>query len=254
VVIMHRTAAITLSLLASAGLLYATASPAAACSCAYITDPAAVRSQLEDWDGLVVEGQLAPPRSDSAENMRFLAEVIYWGDAPAEIVLEQTWAPPFHENSGSYENIGADCSYFLTGEAGDRYVLYLLPSERDPAAFATAACGSIPLAYVEEGDPAMANPHAFMYDALVEATGGGTALGAVPPDAAEDEPDHTDAVSVIEDRIEITEGGEESEPKQPESEEHDKDTPWAVVLPLSFAIPLAVLFLPALLRRRTPGH
>ena len=33
----------------------------------------------------------------------------------------------------------------------------------------------------------------------------------------------------------------------------DESTPWAVVLPLAFAIPLAVLFVPAFLRRRA-GH
>jgi hypothetical protein len=41
---------------------------------------------------------------------------------------------------------------------------------------------------------------------------------------------------------------------QEESAEHDKDTPWAVVLPLAFGIPLAVLLIPAYLRRRSAGQ
>jgi len=40
------------------------------------------------------------------------------------------------------------------------------------------------------------------------------------------------------------------DPESPE-EEHTEDTPWAVILPIAFAIPLAVLIVPALLRR---GH
>jgi len=39
----------------------------------------------------------------------------------------------------------------------------------------------------------------------------------------------------------------------PPEQEYTEDTPWAVVLPLAFAIPLAVLVVPALLRRRG-GH
>ncbi len=42
------------------------------------------------------------------------------------------------------------------------------------------------------------------------------------------------------------------EPEAPE-EEHTESTPWAIILPLAFAIPLAVLVVPAILRRRG-GH
>ncbi len=35
--------------------------------------------------------------------------------------------------------------------------------------------------------------------------------------------------------------------------EHTESTPWAIILPIAFAIPLAVLVVPALLRRRV-GH
>jgi hypothetical protein len=41
---------------------------------------------------------------------------------------------------------------------------------------------------------------------------------------------------------------------QDEAGDHEKDTPWAVVLPIAFAIPLATLLVPAFLRKRTAGH
>lgn len=43
-------------------------------------------------------------------------------------------------------------------------------------------------------------------------------------------------------------------PPQEEPAEQTKDTPWAVILPLAFAIPLAVLVVPAFLHRRGGGH
>ena len=45
----------------------------------------------------------------------------------------------------------------------------------------------------------------------------------------------------------------QEEPESPE-DEHAVSTPWAVILPIAFAIPLAVLFVPAFLRRRGGGH
>ncbi len=42
----------------------------------------------------------------------------------------------------------------------------------------------------------------------------------------------------------------EGPPPQDEPAEHAEGTPWEIVLPLAFAIPLAVLFVPAFVRRR----
>jgi hypothetical protein len=42
--------------------------------------------------------------------------------------------------------------------------------------------------------------------------------------------------------------------EEPAEDEATEDTPWAVVLPLAFGIPLAVLLLPAFLRKRSLGH
>lgn len=41
----------------------------------------------------------------------------------------------------------------------------------------------------------------------------------------------------------------QEEPEAPE-DERDESTPWVIILPLAFAIPLAVLVIPALIRRR----
>ena len=245
---MRKTLLVAFSLFVSAGVLYASAAPVAACSCAYITDADQIRAQLEDWDGLVVEGAIAAPQGAGPETMRFAVEIAYWGEPPSEIVLDQTWEPPYHAGSVSYENLGADCSYSLTGEAGDRYVLYLSPSESLSGAFGAAGCASFPLAYVEEGEPHMANPYAFRYDALLIATDGGMPVVELAPDDG--------AVIVIDDRIDVT--GEDGDApqdvtSQEEAEEHDEDASWAVILPLAFGIPLATLLLQALLRRRSAG-
>lgn len=53
--------------------------------------------------------------------------------------------------------------------------------------------------------------------------------------------------------IEAPVSGTEVVAQTDDSEANDKDTPWAVVLPLAFAIPLAVLLVPAFLSKRTPG-
>ncbi len=46
----------------------------------------------------------------------------------------------------------------------------------------------------------------------------------------------------------------QASPPPEEPAEHTESTPWAIVLPLAFAIPLAVLFVPAFLHRRRGGH
>ena len=51
----------------------------------------------------------------------------------------------------------------------------------------------------------------------------------------------------------ITGPGQPPDGSPQEGDDHTEDTPWAIILPLAFAIPLAVLFVPALLRRRG-GH
>jgi hypothetical protein len=43
-------------------------------------------------------------------------------------------------------------------------------------------------------------------------------------------------------------------PSQEEPADHTEDTPWAIILPLAFGIPLAVLVVPAFLRRGGGGH
>jgi hypothetical protein len=52
----------------------------------------------------------------------------------------------------------------------------------------------------------------------------------------------------------LTGPGHPPQTTQGEAGENDKDTPWAVVLPLAFAIPLATLLVPAFLARRRGGH
>ncbi|MEX0682858.1 MAG: hypothetical protein WD904_00095 [Dehalococcoidia bacterium] len=242
---IRKITVVALSLVVSVGVLYSSAAPAAACSCAFITDPDQIRRDLEEWsDFVVVEGIIAAPEGVSVENMRIPPEIAYWGDPPAEIVLDQTWLPPYHENSGTYDNLGADCSYSLTGEEGDPYLLSLIQSETDPSTYSALGCGSYPLVF-EAPPEGYTNPYQDAYNALIAATNGGTPV-RVPELASPTDP----AVAVISDRVELWTG---TDVAQADSD-HEKDTPWAVVLPLAFAIPLATLLLPTFLRKRSGGH
>ena len=68
-------------------------------------------------------------------------------------------------------------------------------------------------------------------------------------------PDEVSRAETIAEIEAVTGPGQPPEVSPPHDDpaEHTESTPWAVVLPLAFAIPLAVLFVPAFLRRRT-GH
>ena len=211
---MRRLVTVTLSLLLSVAALYSSAAPVAACSCALVTETEEVRGVMEFY-GLVVEGVIAPGQGDVAtERIRFQPEVLYLGDVSDEIVLNQTWEQTlYYADSDAYSVLGGDCSYSLIGDSGDRYVLFLRAVEN--GTYAPAGCASFALGEIE------GLPFASLqqrYDAIKLISGGGIVVGEAPP---EDVPT-----------------------------EHTESTPWAVVLPLAFAIPLAVLVVPAFLRRR----
>ena len=215
---MRRLATVALSLLLSAAALYSSAAPAAACDCALVTETEEVRGVMEFY-GLVVEGVIAPGQGDVAtERIRFQPEVLYLGDVSGKIELNQTREQTlYYADSNALSILGGDCSYLLIGEPGDRYVLFLRAVEN--GTYAPAGCASFALGEIE------ALPHQSLqqrYDAIKLISGGGIVVGEAPP---EDAPT-----------------------------EHTEDTPWAVVLPLAFAIPLAVLLVPALLRRRGGSH
>ena len=217
---MRRLATVTLSLLLSAAALYSSAAPAAACSCAPVTDVDQLRGAMEFY-GAVVEGVIAPDQRVAAtEHIRFQPEVLYAGDVPGEIVLNQTWEHTLSYPGSGFSELSSDCTYFLLGDPGDRYVLFLQAAENgmyaSPAGCSSFALGEIEASFWPDG---MLEQR---YNAIKLVSGGGTAVEQAPP--------------------------------QEEPAEHTEDTPWAIILPIAFAIPLAVLFVPAVLHRWRGGH
>jgi hypothetical protein len=227
------------ALLVMSAMLYSSVTPAAACSCSLLNEPDEVRQLLVDWNPLVVEGVIAP--IDETSQIKFLPEIVYWGESPDVITLDQPWVTPY--DNDPYDHLGPMCDYTLTGRSGTRYLLFLSPSQSDPSVYRPSGCASYAMAYVEQPPGgATRNIYRERYDALQIATGRAHAEPVeFPAGGGQPDPDaplpHPGNVS-----------------RQEVPDDASKDTPWAIVLPLAFAIPLAVLFVPAFLRKRSPGH
>ncbi len=131
---------VALTVLAGAGLLWTSATPAHACSCALPIDEAAARTLLEESD-LVVAGAVAARGADSVE---IDVESVYKGASDSRVVVKQPAS-----FSGQYpeavafdtpvESIGPDCSYTILGPLGERYLLTLSARSGE---YAAAGCSS----------------------------------------------------------------------------------------------------------------
>ena len=171
---MRRLATVTLSLLLSVAALYSSVAPAAACSCAGVTDTEQFRDVMEYYD-LVVEGVIAPDQRVAAtEHIRFQPEILYGGDVSGEIVLDQTWEHALSYPGSGYSEFSSDCRYFLLGDPGDRYVLFLRATESgmysSPAGCASFALGEIEASFWPDG---MLQQR---YDAIKLISDGGTVV------------------------------------------------------------------------------
>jgi len=240
---MRRLATVTLSLLLSVAALYSSVAPAAACSCAPVTETEQVRDVMEYY-GLVVEGVIAPDqRVVATEHIRFQPEILYEGDVSGEIALDQTWEHALSYPGSGYSEFSSDCRYFLLGDPGDRYVLFLRATESgmysSPAGCASFALGEIEASFWPDG---MLQQR---YDAIKLISDGGTVVEEAPPQDVPVSPEDSGGDGPA------AQPGEA--PPKDEPAEPGASTPWAVILPIAFAIPLAVLVVPALIRRRT-GH
>ena len=238
---MRRLATATLSLLLSVAALYSSAAPAAACRCLPLTETEAVRTAME-VHGLVVEGVIAPDQGDvAAEHIRFQPEVLYAGDASGEIVLGHTWEQTlYYADSDALAILGGDCSYLLLGDPGDRYVLFLRAAAN--GTYAPMGCSSFALG---ESEVPPNDSLQQRYDAIKLVSGGGTVVEEAPPEDVPVSPDDSGGDGL---------GSQPGDtPPQEEPAEPGASTPWAIILPIAFAIPLAVLVVPALIRRRG-GH
>jgi hypothetical protein len=137
------------SVVAMVGMLWASVTPAFACSCALpLTDDVA-REVLESSD-LVVTGAVAETARDRVE---VAVERVYAGESGESVTVAQ---PDGFE--GEYGNpgdsfggvIGADCSYAITGAVGERYLLVLDEASGGP--YEAQGCTSMALKLTQTDD------------------------------------------------------------------------------------------------------
>ena len=228
---MRKLTAVTLSLLLSVAALYSSAAPASACRCLPITDTDDVSNAMSLSD-LVVEGVIASGQGTAApESIYFQPEVVYVGSMTGEIELNQTWEQTlYYDDSDTDAIVGGDCSYLLIGDPGDRYLLFLTTA--DGGTYAPDGCSSFGL---DESDSPLTDSAQQQYDAIKIISEGGTVV--VLPVSSDD-----------------SDGGGSAAQPQDEPSEESLATPWAVVLPLAFLIPLAVILVPAFIIRRHGSH
>ena len=159
--------------------------------------------------------QTAEERVEESD-LTFVGKIVRFEGAWPVFAVER-----YHKGSGSVELIvsdpvggGAGCSYFDDDGLADDEREHLVFAYVGADGYSTSLCSG----NASEGNPG--------YDASVAEVASITGPGQ-PPD--------------------------EAPPQDEPAEPDDKDTPWAIVLPIAFAIPLAVLVVPALIRRRG-GH
>jgi hypothetical protein len=154
-----------LAALALAGLLLpANVRPAHACSCAAPASEEQVREVVDYYDAVVLGAiaDVSPDRSTVSLDV----EASYKGPAAERLTLEQPAVAP-GPDSGELAYLGADCSFALLGERGERYVLFL--SDAGSGVYEAGGCSSFPLAWT-----AAAEEYGFVYETLEGLAGPGT--------------------------------------------------------------------------------
>jgi hypothetical protein len=167
-------------IMAMVGMLWASVAPVRACSCALPLDDATAREVLASSD-LVVAGSVAETARDRVE---LSVERVYAGDAVESVTVAQP-----EGFSGEYGNpgnlfggeIGADCSYAITGGRGERYLLVLRESAGG-GSYKAQGCTSMALRLTQTDDyfaksfqaiERAAGPAAFPQAPEEESGGGG---------------------------------------------------------------------------------
>ena len=130
------------SVVAVVGMLWGSVTPAAACTCALPLSDAAAQEVLESAD-LVVGGRVAETARDSVV---IDVERVYAGESGVEsvTVVQPEGFDGEYGRSDFVEEIGADCSYAITGGIEERYVLVLRESE-DAGSYEAQGCTSMSL-------------------------------------------------------------------------------------------------------------
>lgn len=155
-------------------------------------------------------------------DLAFVGKIVRFEGAWPVFAVER-----YYKGSGSAEvsvsdplGGGASCSYFDEGGVVDEEREYLVFARyAGDYGYSTSLCSGNVSSDIAHYDAAVAE--------VASITGPGQPPDGSPPQASPPP----------------------EEPEAPE-DDHTESTPWAVVLPLAFAIPLAVLVIPAFLRRR----
>jgi hypothetical protein len=257
----QRLVALTISLVALAGLLHTSVLPASACACVPLTQDSNLQTVLSHNDRLIVEGALAPSDpGDPAWARRFDVDTAYLGDAPSQIVLamrEPSVIEPF-DPTGYLDSTAPDCTYIILGETGERYLLFLRADAS--GAYEPLGCDSFAIQ-----DEARNSYYAGLHTAIQSAT------DEHPPDAALVNPTLAPALPIIPAKGTPIPNSNSRPPSEyllaptatfppavdavPAAQTSDKDVPVYILLPLAFVIPLGVLLgFSFLTKRRGGGH
>ena len=165
-----------------AALLSASVPPAQACSCAQIRGDPQIRDSIDFYD-LVVLGAIGAPLPEDSRpgSLHVDVETVYKGPLVSRIALDQPAAEA--ERSGTYDDglafLGADCSFSLLGEPGERYLLFL--SQIENGIYAAGGCASIALGWT-----ATSEYNQELFQGAERVTEGGTDIAHPPSPSQSD--------------------------------------------------------------------
>ena len=165
-----------------AALLSASVPPAQACSCAQIRGDPQIRDSIDFYD-LVVLGAIGAPLPEDSRpgSLHIDVETVYKGPLVNRIALDQPAGEA--ETLSAYEDglafLGADCSFSLLGEPGERYLLFL--SQIESGIYAAGGCASIALEWTATSDY-----YQELFQGVERVTEGGTDIDQQPSPSQSD--------------------------------------------------------------------
>lgn len=246
-------AAAVVAILAS--LLYNTAAPAYACSCASWPETVTKAQTLIAQSELAVIAHPSGYTSDDA-SAKLVMEVTRVLNGPDVTLLTMPttretveWAQEF--DSGPELDGGGDCSYHVVGNHDDLYFLNLIREGTAEGEWGTNTClWSSSFVRLAQADDA----------GTIWSPIGRSLIEQFGPDALDLDGPLSQAASgdvvPLDGNSGSAPGDSENAAPQTESEAEsdDKDLPIAIILPLAFLIPIAVLVVFSLIKPKGGGH
>jgi hypothetical protein len=160
-----------LAAVAIVGLLLPTSvRPAYACTCAIPTTDERVQEVMENSDAVLL-GAIAEPSAEDEllDKLPIDVETIYMGPALTRVSLDQSLDEALLRGLDGEElaHLGADCSFTLLGEPGERYLLFL--SQQREGVYTPGGCSSIAMAWT-----ATSQDYQTFFQSVERVTAGGT--------------------------------------------------------------------------------